>query len=79
MADAMSPNNHQSPAVKVMNDAIELAIEERSPFPDRCAFVNADTPSTGAEIKRALDEDMAIVLVFPDCSTRTLHAEPASS
>jgi hypothetical protein len=71
----MSVENHKSPAVKVMNEAIELAIEERSPYPDRAAFINAGMPGIGAEIKRALDEDMAIVLVFPDCSTRTLHAE----
>jgi hypothetical protein len=77
MADTMSIDNHQSPAVKVMNEAIELAIEERSPYPDRAAFINADTPGMSAEIKRALDEDMAIVLVFPDYSTRTLHPEPA--
>lgn len=72
----MSVDNGKSPALRVANEAIELAIEERSPYPDRAAFINADTPDMGAEIKRALDEDMAIVLVFSDCSTRTLHAEP---
>jgi hypothetical protein len=32
----------------------------------------------GTKITRALDDDMAIVLVFPDRTTRTLYAEPAS-
>lgn len=74
----MSTDNHRSPAVRVADAAIDLAIEERSPYPDRAAFIDADTPRMGAKIKRALDEDMAIVLVFADCSTRTLYAEPAS-
>jgi hypothetical protein len=74
----MSTDNHSSPAVQVADEAIELAIEERSPYPDRAAFINADTPRMGAAIKRALDDDMAIVIVFPDRTTRTLYAEPAS-
>ncbi len=74
----MSTDSHRSPAVQVADEAIELAIEERSPFPDRAAFINADAPHMGTEIRRALDEDMAIVIVFPDHSTRTLYAEPAS-
>jgi hypothetical protein len=78
MAKTMSTDNHRSPAVQVADKAIELAIEERSPYPDRATFIDADTPRMGAKIKRALDEDMAIVLVFADCSTRTLYAEPAS-
>ncbi len=74
----MSTDTHMSPAVQVTNEAIELAIEERSPYPDRAMFIDADAPDMGKQIKRALDEDMAIVLVFPDHSTRTLHTEPAA-
>jgi 2-phospho-L-lactate guanylyltransferase (CobY/MobA/RfbA family) len=74
----MSTDTHMSPAVQVMNEAIELAIEECSPYPDRVMFIDADAPDMGKQIKRALDEDMAIVLVFPDCSTRTLYAELAA-
>jgi hypothetical protein len=78
MAKVMNTDNHKSPALQVADEAIELAIEERSPYPDRAAFIDADTPRMGAKIKRALDDDMAIVLVFPDRTTRTLYAEPAS-
>lgn len=79
MANTMSNNNHKSPAAFVMDEAIELAIEERSPYPDRATFLNADTPDMGAKIKQALDEDMAVVLVFPDRSTRTLYAKPVDA
>lgn len=70
----MSITSHESPAAEVMNEAIELAIEERSPYPDRAAFIDADTQGIGGAIKHALDEDMAVVLVFPDRTTRTLYA-----
>lgn len=66
------------PAAKVMDEAIELAIEERSPYPERCAFVDADAPGAGVEIRRAADEDRAVVLVSADGSTRTLLPEPVS-
>jgi hypothetical protein len=77
MAYAMSTHNGDSPAARAMDEAIELAIEERSPYPERAAFINADDPRTGVAIKRAIDEDRAIVLVSADGSTRILPAEPA--
>ena len=75
----MSTHNSDSPAVRVMKEAIELAIEERSPYPERAVFINADGPRTGAAIRRAIDEDRAVVLVSADGSTRILRAEPAHS
>lgn len=74
----MSTSNGKSPAARVMDEAIELAIQERSPYPEKAAFVDADEPSVGAEIRRAADEGRAIVLVAADGSTRTLLPEPAS-
>lgn len=74
----MSTDRRISPAAKVMDEAIELAIEERSPYPERCAFIEADAPSAGAEIRRAVDEDRAVVLVSADGSTRTLLPEPVA-
>ena len=74
----MSTNNGKSPAALVMDEAIELAIQERSPYPEKAAFVDADEPSAGAEIRRAADEGRAIVLVGADGSTRTLLPEQAS-
>ena len=68
----MSADKNRSPAARVMDEAIELAIEERSPYPERTAFVDADEPSTEAEISRAADEGRAVVLVSSDGSTRTL-------
>ncbi|HEY3865429.1 MAG TPA: hypothetical protein VGL54_05025 [Solirubrobacteraceae bacterium] len=73
----MSTSNGKSPAARVMDEAIELAIQERSPYPERAAFVDADEPSVGAEIRRAADEGRAIVLVAADGSTRTLLPELA--
>jgi hypothetical protein len=32
-----------------MDEAIDLAIESHSPFPDRAAFIDAGTPSAGQE------------------------------
>jgi hypothetical protein len=79
MAQAMNADKKKSPATRVMREAIELAIEERSPYPERAAFVDADEPSVGAEIRRAADEGRAIVLVAADGSTRIVRAEPAHS
>ncbi len=77
MADAMSSGNCRSPAASVMDQAIELAIQGRSPYPEKAAFLDADEPSVGAEIRRAADEGRAIVLVAADGSTRTLLPELA--
>jgi hypothetical protein len=74
----MSTSNGKSPAARVMDEAIELAIQERSPYPEKAAFIDADEPSVGAEIRRAADEGRAIVLVAADGSTRTLFPELAS-
>jgi hypothetical protein len=77
MAQTMSTNNGDSPAVRVMEEAIELAIEDRSPYPERAVFIDADSPRVGVAIRRAVDEDRAVVLVCADRSTRVLRAEPA--
>jgi hypothetical protein len=73
----MGKDNGKSPAARVMNEAIELAIQERSPYPEKAIFIDADEPSLGAEIRRAADEGRAVVLVAADGSTRTLLPEPA--
>ena len=68
----MTTDNDESPAARVMGEAIELAIEECSPYPERATFLDAGEPSVGAEIRRAADERRAIVLAAADGSTRTL-------
>jgi hypothetical protein len=77
MVWTMRTSNGDSPTMQVMDEAIEMAIEERSPYPERCAFIDADGPRTGAAIKRAVDRDLAVVLVSADGSTRVLRAESA--
>lgn len=72
----MSADKTRSPAATVMDEAIELAIEERSPYPEKAAFIDADEPYASAEIRRATDEGRAVVLVYADGSVRTLLPEP---
>jgi hypothetical protein len=79
MAQAINADKQKSPATRVMREAIELAIEERSPYPEKAVFIDADSPRVGIAIKRAIDEDRAVVLVSADGSTRILRAEPAHS
>ena len=67
----------KSPAARVLDEAIELAIEGSSPYPEKADFLDADEPSVGTEIRRAADEGRAIVLVAADGSTRTLVPEVA--
>lgn len=73
----MTANRSPSPAAKVMNEAIELAIEGHSPYPERAAFIDADMPSAGHDIERAADDGLSIVLVSADGSTRILGPELA--
>jgi hypothetical protein len=74
----MSADSDHSPAAKVMNEAIDLAIEGRSPYPERAAFIDADTPFAGHEIERAADEGLSVVLVSADGSTRVLKPDLAA-
>lgn len=74
----MSIDNGRSPAAKVMDEAIDLAIEGNSPYPERAAFIDADTASAGQEVKRAADEGLPVVLVAVDGSTRVLTPETAT-
>jgi hypothetical protein len=62
----MSRRQEESPASKVMGEAIDLAIAEDSHYPSRAVFVNADTPSTDHEIAWAAREGSSVVLVSPN-------------
>jgi len=68
-----NPSNVGSPASRVMDAAIELAIKGRSPYPSRASFVNCDSPCLAKAIARAFDQDHAVVLVWPDGSSRVLQ------
>lgn len=75
MAQGLNNANQKgdSPAGRVMSEAIELNIAGRSPYPKRASFIDADTPYVGWAIRRAVDDDKAIVLVAADGSTLTLR------
>lgn len=75
----MTADSNRSPAAKVMDEAIDLAVEGRSPYPERSAFIDADAPSAGHDIERAADEGLSVVLVSSDGSTRVLKPERATS
>jgi hypothetical protein len=72
-------NNGDSPVGRVMDEAIDLDIEGRSPYPKGATFIDADVPYLGKAIRRAVNEDSAIVLVAADGSTCILRAEPAQN
>lgn len=73
----MTADSNRSPAAKLMDEAIDLAIEGCSPYPERAAFIDADTASAGHDIERAVDEGLSVVLVSADGSTRILKPELA--
>jgi len=77
MEQTTNTSNGKSPSARIMAEAIELAIEGRSPYPDSATFVDADEPGAGRAIERAADEGRAVILVSADGSTRTLHSEHA--
>jgi hypothetical protein len=58
-----------------MDEAIDLAIEGRSPYPEKAAFIDADAPTAGHAIERAADQGLPVVLVSADGRTRILNPE----
>jgi len=71
-------------AGRVMDEAIALAIQGRTPYPRRASFVDSDAPDLAGCIAEAFDDDKAVVLVWPDGSSRVLQPgeripAPASS
>jgi len=63
----------RSPADTAFLEAVELGIEERSPYPAGSLFVDAEAPSLGHAIARALDEHRAVVLCYPDGKRRIVQ------
>jgi hypothetical protein len=47
-----------------MDEAIELAIEGRSPYPDNATFIDADAVWAGEAIRKAVDDGRAVVLAL---------------
>ena len=67
--------NGQSPAGRVMDRAIELNLEGRSPYPDRALFLDADCENSQLYINDALRDGCAVILVAADESTTIIHPE----
>jgi len=73
----MGADPKRSPAANIMDEAIDLAIEGCSPYPDRAAFIDADSPSAGREAMRAASQGLAVVLVSADRKTCVLTPDPS--
>jgi hypothetical protein len=72
------PDGTLSPASKALDEAIELALEDRSPYPHRAAFLDTDRSDLEWQIDKAFEEGHAAVLVSPDGSFQVLDP-PASA
>lgn len=67
----------ESPASKVMDEAIELAIAEESPYPEQALFLNTDIPSADRdrEMERAARDGYSVVLVSPEGDVQIIAPE----
>jgi hypothetical protein len=72
---ARDANPSKSPTARVMDRAIDLAIEGKSRYPEDAAFIDAESPHAGHEITRALDEGYAVVFVSADGRERVITAK----
>jgi hypothetical protein len=73
MASDVTPPD--SSTARVMDRAIHLAIEGKSPYPEHAAFVDATSARAGYEITPALDEGYTVVLVSGDGRERIITAK----
>lgn len=72
---AVSKDGVLSPASKLLDEAIERDLEGKPIVPERSSFIDADTPYTDREIKRAAENGYAAVVVSADGSKRILSPE----
>jgi len=72
---SVSPDGVLSPASKQMDIAIEIAIEERSPYPEHAGFVDADTPHTEETMRQVAEKGAAVILVWPDMTSQVIEPE----
>jgi hypothetical protein len=75
----MSSEIKQSPAGKVMDEAIELAIEGRSPYPERALFIDADELDADWLLEDSVEKGMSVVVVSADGTTEVLSPEEAAA
>lgn len=72
------PVSPSSPAAQVFSDALDLAMEDKSPFPDRSTFIDADSPKLSRAIEAANEDGQFAVVVSPDGSTRVISPRGTS-
>lgn len=72
---SVSPDGVLSPAGRQMDIAIELAIEERSPYPEHAGFVDADAPHTDESMREMAEKGVAVILVWPDMTSQVVEPE----
>jgi len=68
------PDGTLSPASKAFDEAIDLSLEDRSPYPRRARFIDTGTAYLEQEIDEAFEDGHAAVLVSPDGSFQVLPA-----
>jgi hypothetical protein len=76
---ARDVNPADSPNAKAMERSNDEALEGSSRYPERAAFVNADSPHAGREITNALDDGYAVVLVSADGRERLITAKSVAA
>lgn len=64
-----------SPAGKVMDEAIELAIAEESPYPEQAFFLDTHAPHAEREMERVAQDGYSVVLVSPDGDIQIIAPE----
>jgi hypothetical protein len=71
---------HRSEAEKAFMEAVELGIEERSPYPEGAVFFDAEQPDAGVAIARAAAEGKPVVLCSEDGTRQILYpSAPAAA
>jgi hypothetical protein len=68
------PDGTWSPASKAFDEAIDLSLEDRSPYPHRATFLDTDRFDLERRIDEAFEDGEAGVLVFADGSFQVLPA-----
>jgi hypothetical protein len=70
----------RSEADRAFMEAIELGIQERSPYPDGALFIDAEQPGAGVAIARAAAEGKPVVLCSADGARQVLYpSAPAAA
>jgi hypothetical protein len=71
---------HKSEAERAFMEAIELGIQERSPYPEGAVFIDAEQPGAGVAIASATADGKPVVLCSSDGTRQILHtSNPAAA